>query len=163
MIYYSTYQGPLGLMVMTSDGDSLLSLDFYNGKYFTKDLKDFKENENLEVFKDTKTWLDQYFSGSIPKFFPKIKFQGTDFRKKVWKALVEIPYGQTLSYGEISKKLFGDKKHSQAVGGAVGHNPISIIVPCHRVLGADESLTGYAGGLDKKRFLLDLERITYRE
>lgn len=150
-------------MIMTSDGTFLLSLDFIDGKYYSKVLEAMEENMDLPVFLQTRTWLDQYFSGQSPDFTPAIKFIGTDFRKEVWTKLLEIPYGSSKSYGQISQELFGKKSHSQAVGGAVGSNPISIIVPCHRVLGADSSLTGYAGGLDKKKYLLDLEKISYKK
>ncbi|MDO5028759.1 MAG: methylated-DNA--[protein]-cysteine S-methyltransferase [Bacillota bacterium] len=163
MIYYSNYQSPLGPMLMTSDGSFLLGLDFVEEKNYSKDLKGMEENKDLPVFLQTRTWLDQYFSGQRPDFTPAIKFIGTDFRKKIWTKLLEIPYGSTISYGQISQDLYGKKSHSQAVGGAVGSNPISIIVPCHRVLGADSSLTGYAGGLDRKEFLLNLEKIAYKK
>lgn len=150
-------------MLMTSDGTNLTSLDFEDSKYISKDLKNFQEKTDLKVFIQTKRWLDLYFKGQVPDFLPKIKLEGTAFRKKVWQRLLEIPYGHSKSYGDLSQDLYGNKSHSQAIGGAVGHNPLSIIVPCHRVLGADRSLTGYAGGLERKKFLLDLEKIPYRK
>ena len=107
------------------------------------------------VLEQTERWLDIYFSGHEPDFVPPLKLNGSAFRRSVWDELMKIPYGQTASYGEIARKL--GTKSAQAVGGAVGHNPISIIVPCHRVLGADGSLTGYAAGVDKKMRLLELE------
>lgn len=116
-----------------------------------------------KILGDTKKWLDLYFSGEEPNFTPKLKLEGTEFRRDVWKILLEIPYGETLSYKDIANKLMASGKYermsSQAVGGAVGHNPISIIIPCHRVVGTSGSLTGYAGGLDRKVRLLKLEGI----
>lgn len=163
MKYFSYYKSPLGQMLMTSDGDHLLSLDFEDSKYISKDLKNFQEKSDLKVFIQTKRWLDLYFKGQVPDFFPQIKLEGTAFRKKVWERLLEIPYGTSKTYGDLSLEIFANKKYSQALGGAVGHNPISIIVPCHRVLGVDGRLTGYAGGLERKKFLLDLEKIPYRK
>ena len=116
-----------------------------------------------KILGDTKKWLDLYFSGEEPNFTPKLKLEGTEFRREVWKILLEIPYGETLSYKGIAEKLIASGKYermsSQAVGGAVGHNPISIIIPCHRVVGTSGSLTGYAGGLHRKVRLLELEGI----
>lgn len=116
-----------------------------------------------KILGDTKKWLDLYFSGEDPNFTPKLKLEGTEFRKDVWKILLEIPYGETLTYKDIAEKLMASGKYermsSQAVGGAVGHNPISIIIPCHRVVGTSGSLTGYAGGLARKVKLLELEGI----
>lgn len=120
--------------------------------------EDICENK---IFDETKRWLDIYFSHEEPKFTPKLNIKGSEFRKDVWKILLEIPYGKTLTYKAIAEKLVESKKYvrmsAQAVGGAVGHNPISIIIPCHRVVGASGSLTGYAGGLDRKVKLLELE------
>ena len=116
-----------------------------------------------KILGDTKKWLDLYFSGEEPNFTPKLKLEGTEFRREVWKILLEIPYGETLTYKDIANKLVASGKYermsSQAVGGAVGHNPISIIIPCHRVVGTSGSLTGYAGGLGRKVRLLELEGI----
>lgn len=116
-----------------------------------------------KILRDTKKWLDLYFSGVEPNFTPKLKLEGTEFRRDVWKILLEIPYGETLTYKDIAEKLMASGKYermsSQAVGGAVGHNPLSIIIPCHRVVGTSGSLTGYAGGLARKVKLLELEGI----
>lgn len=116
-----------------------------------------------KILGDTKKWLDLYFSGEEPNFTPKLNLEGTEFRRDVWKILLEIPYGETLTYKDIANKLMASGKYermsSQAVGGAVGHNPISIIIPCHRVVGTSGSLTGYAGGLARKVRLLELEGI----
>ncbi len=122
----------------------------------------FKEKE-LPVFDAVKTWLDIYFSGKEPDFMPPIHLTGSPFRLSVWKLLQQIPYGKTMTYGELARRIAGQRgllhMSAQAVGGAVGHNPISIIVPCHRVVGSDGSLTGYAGGVDKKQRLLALEGV----
>lgn len=116
-----------------------------------------------KILGDTKKWLDLYFSGEEPNFTPKLKLEGTEFRRDVWKILLEIPYGETLTYKDIAEKLMASGKYermsAQAVGGAVGHNPLSIIIPCHRVVGTSGSLTGYAGGLGRKVKLLELEGI----
>ena len=120
----------------------------------------FEEKEN-HILKDALRWLDIYFSGQKPDFLPKLHLIGTDFQREVWDILLEIPYGQTVTYGEIARKI-ADKRglktmSAQAVGGAVGHNRVSVIVPCHRVIGSDGSLTGYAGGIERKIKLLDIE------
>ena len=116
-----------------------------------------------KILGDTKKWLDLYFSGEEPNFTPKLKLEGTEFRRDVWKILLKIPYGETLTYKDIAEKLVASGKYermsSQAVGGAVGHNPLSIIIPCHRVVGTSGSLTGYAGGLGRKVRLVELEGI----
>ena len=122
-----------------------------------------EKNCDDKILGDAKKWLDLYFSGENPKFNPAMKLSGTEFRRDVWKILLEIPYGETLTYKDIANKLVASGKYermsSQAVGGAVGHNPISIIIPCHRVVGTSGSLTGYAGGLGRKVRLLELEGI----
>ena len=116
-----------------------------------------------KILGDTKKWLDLYFSGEEPNFTPKLKLEGTEFRRDVWKILLKIPYGETLTYKDIAEKLVASGKYermsSQAVGGALGHNPLSIIIPCHRVVGTSGSLTGYAGGLGRKVRLVELEGI----
>ena len=149
-------------MKIASDGTSLTGLWFDGQKYYAQTLSKLYEEKLLPVFEDTIRWLDTYFGGEIPDFTPELNLQSTPFRKAVWDILMTIPYGQTITYGEIGDILAqqkGKKKMSaQAVGGAVGHNPISIIIPCHRVVGADGRLTGYAGGLKRKQFLLDIER-----
>lgn len=119
----------------------------------------------LPIFKTTKQWLDIYFRGEIPDFTPPLRLKGTPFRKMVWEILLSISYGQTMTYGEIASKIAEQRglarMSAQAVGSAVGHNPISIIVPCHRVVGSDGSLTGYAGGVERKAALLALEHRDY--
>ncbi len=156
------YHSPLGTILLASDGSRLTGLWFENQKYYGNKLdKDAKEAD-LPLFWETKQWLDVYFSGSEPDFLPPIHLTGTDFQKKVWEILMGIPYGKTMTYKEIAdrvaKKQGKERMGARAVGSAVGHNPISIIVPCHRVIGAGGNLTGYAGGLDRKRALLSLEQ-----
>ena len=164
MICTTQYDSPIGSIVMAGDGESLTGLWFVGQKYFGSTLPG-GENPQLPIFQTTKRWLDLYFLGEIPDFTPALRLEGTPFRKAVWEILLSIPYGQTMTYGEIAGKIAEQKglprMSAQAVGNAVGHNPISIIVPCHRVVGSDGSLTGYAGGVEKKAALLALERANY--
>ena len=154
--YIAHYSSPLGSMTLASDGTALTGLWFNGQKYFADTLKEVQTlNPNLPIFDLTRQWLDIYFSGKEPTFTPPLLLQGSPFRKQVWQLLLEIPYGRTMTYGELARKL--QCKSAQTVGGAVGHNPISIIIPCHRVIGADGSLTGYAGGIERKASLLKLE------
>lgn len=154
--YIAHYSSPLGGMTLASDGTALTGLWFNGQKYFADTLKEVQTlNPNLPIFDLTRQWLDIYFSGKEPTFTPPLLLQGSPFRKQVWQLLLEIPYGRTMTYGEIARKL--QCKSAQAVGGAMEHNPISIIIPCHRVIGADGSLTGYAGGVERKASLLKLE------
>ena len=150
------YRSPLGNILMISDGTSLTELSFADASGMEKNACP------LPVFNDTRRWLDMYFAGQIPDFLPRLSPQGTAFRQSVWNMLLAIPYGQTTSYGELAKEIASrrqtEKMSAQAVGGAVGHNPIAIIIPCHRVIGKDGSLTGYGGGLWRKEWLLQLER-----
>lgn len=156
MTYTYNYSSPVGEILLAANDNGLTGLWFYGAKYFAADLEDERTEKLTPVLRQTLRWLDIYFSGSEPDFMPPLELHGSDFRRRVWAELAKIPYGETVTYGEIAKKL--GVKSAQAVGGAVGHNPVSIIVPCHRVLGADGSLTGYAGGTDKKARLLELER-----
>lgn len=155
MTYIHNYSSPLGEILLAANDDSLTGLWFYGAKYFAAGLEAEHTEKLTPVLKETVRWLDMYFSGSEPDFMPPVELHGSDFRRRVWEELMKIPYGETVTYGELAKAL--GVKSAQAVGGAVGHNPVSIIVPCHRVLGADGSLTGYAGGVDKKARLLELE------
>jgi methylated-DNA-[protein]-cysteine S-methyltransferase len=161
MNYLHHYTSPLGNMTMASDGTALTGLWFDDQKYFALGIDRNSPETDLSVFHETSHWLDLYFSGICPDFTPKLHLRGTDFQKMVWSILLTIPYGSTRSYREIADQIAAMRgvahMSAQAVGGAVGHNPVSIIVPCHRVLGSDGSLTGYAGGLEKKRYLLELE------
>jgi len=159
-------------MTATSDGTALTGLWFDDTEHYPHLLPEGGEEQKtqecagniLPVFEETDRWLDLYFAGEIPVFMPPIAMVGSDFQKEVWSILLTIPYGGTTSYGEIARKIAeqrGIKRMAaQAVGGAVGRNPICIIVPCHRVIGTDRSLTGYGGGMDRKIWLLNHEGIT---
>lgn len=160
--YMARYASPLGEMMMASDGVALTGLWFCGQKYFATTLSEERiEKVALPIFAEVRRWLDIYFSGKEPDFTPSLAPDGTAFRQQVWRKLREIPYGATTTYGALScavAEAMGKAAMSaQAVGGAVGHNPISIIVPCHRVMGADGSLTGYAGGIERKLALLKIE------
>ena len=157
MDYIYHYESPIGMITMASDGETLIGLWFDGQKYFGDSLGEAYEEKMLPIFEQTINWLDIYFSGGIPDFTPALTMRTTEFRKNVWNIMLSIPYGETLTYGEIAKKL--QSMSAQAVGGAVGHNSISLIIPCHRVVGSNGSLTGYAGGIDKKIKLLALEGI----
>ncbi|MBR1599727.1 MAG: methylated-DNA--[Lachnospiraceae bacterium] len=161
MEYIHHYDSPLGGITMASDGDALIGLWFDGQKYFADVLDDEYEKRRLPVFDETERWLDTYFGGKEPKNTPLLRLKTSEFRKAVWEIMLTIPYGKTMTYGEIAKRIAEERglvtMSSQAVGGAVGHNAISIIIPCHRVVGADGSLTGYAGGIERKRELLKLE------
>ena len=164
MIYTTYYNSPLGKILLAADEAGLIGLWFENQKYYADILNDEVVQKKSNILQKTEQWLDIYFSGEEPDFTPPLHMIGSDFRKSVWDILLTIPYGHTMSYGEIARKLEAEKGYSkmsaQAVGGAVGHNPISIIIPCHRVVGTNGSLTGYAGGIDKKVQLLTLENIS---
>jgi methylated-DNA-[protein]-cysteine S-methyltransferase len=141
-------------------GNALRGLWFTGQKYFPSGAETWLNEPDYPVFVSLKAWLKDYFERKNPAMQIPLSPQGTLFQQAVWKFLLEIPYGRTSSYGAIAARLAsaGKKASAQAVGGAVGHNPISLLIPCHRVLGADGSLTGYAGGLEKKRALLELEQ-----
>lgn len=162
-LYKILYNSSIGDLTIVSDGKNIIGLFIENQKYFMEGInEDIVYCDDLEIFIKTKNWLDRYFKGEKvdPLELPLMPF-GSSFRQMVWKILLEIPYGEVITYKYISekiKKITGKKNMStQAVGGAVSHNPISIIIPCHRVIGCDGSLTGYAGGIDKKMKLLKLE------
>ncbi len=165
MQYITHYNSPVGKLLLASDGENLTGLWIENQKYYGAGLeKEQSEQENLPVFIKTKEWLRRYFAGERPNPAElSLKPGGSVFRQNVLQILQEIPYGETITYGEIAKKIAekeGKKSMSgQAVGGAVGHNPISIIIPCHRVVGSNGSLTGYAAGIDTKIQLLHLEGV----
>ena len=148
-------------MTMASDGSSLIGLWFDGQRHFASSVQETPVWGDLPVFEETARWLDLYFGGDLPGFTPPLSLSGTPFQKEVWEMLLEIPYGETMTYGEIASRIAErrgmERMSSQAVGGAVGRNPVSLIVPCHRVLGKDGNLVGYAGGLDKKEKLLSLE------
>lgn len=207
MTYTAHYDSPIGGITLASDGHALTGLWFDGQKHFPSTLtKETSEDSDLPVFKQTRKWLDIYFAGKCPDFIPPLAPQGTLFQQKVWELLLAIPYGKTVTYGEIAQRfvetrliaslhgatpqsaflrgascsgaslrdaslkgaslqgtsiqgtLLTKNMSAQAIGGAVGRNPISLIIPCHRVIGANGSLTGYAGGLERKKYLLELEQ-----
>lgn len=163
-MYVNHCQSPLGGITLASDGDAIVGLWFDGQKYFGAGLPRTCQTEDLPIFQETRRWLELYFqSKRPPDFTPRLRPLGTKFRQVVWDILLKIPYGQTVTYGEISKAVARENHLTsmspQAVGGAVGHNPISLIIPCHRVVGTGGSLTGYAGGIDKKIALLTLEGV----
>lgn len=163
MVYICKYESPIGGLTAASNGIALTGLWFDGQKYFGSTLTEQYEERELPVFAKTRDWLDLYFYGENPDFMPPLAVAGSEFRKAVWHILQQIPYGQTMTYGEIAKKMakqMGTARMSaQAVGSAVGRNPISILIPCHRVVGSNGSLTGYAGGIEKKAALLELEHV----
>lgn len=162
MDYVGRYNSPLGTMTMASDGVALVGLWFDGQQRYADVLQADWREESRSIFDETVKWLNVYFSGGTPDVTPRLALRGTEFGKVVWKILATIPYGATTSYGDLSRgvarQLGRAHMSAQAVGGAVARNPISLIIPCHRVVGADGSLTGYAGGLDRKKKLLDWER-----
>ena len=162
MLYTSHYASPLGGMTLVSDGTALVGLYFDGQKYAAEGLDATRTQKNLPIFEEARRWLDVYFSGRKPDFTPPTAPAGTAFQQSVWEILRTIPYGQTVTYGAIARRIeqnTGCRMSAQAVGGAVGRNPISILIPCHRVVGTNGSLTGYAGGIDKKAYLLRIEEI----
>ncbi|MCI8646638.1 MAG: methylated-DNA--[protein]-cysteine S-methyltransferase [Firmicutes bacterium] len=163
MQYTSAYDSPLGKILLAADDIGLVGLWFEGEKYYAEGLSSEHEERETPALQQTKEWLDIYFSGQEPDFLPPLHMEGSPFRLNVWKLLQQIPYGTTVTYGDLAKAIAREKgldhMSAQAVGGAVGHNEISIIVPCHRVVGTNGSLTGYAGGIDKKKRLLTLEGV----
>ena len=169
------YNSPLGGITLACDEEGLTGLWFDGQKYFGGGIlkggakkeqgAEEKEGKRSPVLEQTVKWLDLYFSGRKPDFTPPLHLVGSEFRHAVWEMLLKIPYGQTTTYKELAGRIAEQREiktmSAQAVGGAVGHNPVSIIVPCHRVLGTDGSLTGYAGGIDKKISLLTLEKAAF--
>ncbi len=164
-MYITEYNSPIGKMLLAAKDEKLCGLWFFGQKYFDENIiKNAVSDDGTDIFKQTKDWLNRYFKRKKPSPFnlPLVPY-GSDFRQEVWKILLTIPYGETITYGKIAK-IIADKKglnkmSAQAVGGAIGHNPISIIIPCHRVLGQNGKLTGYAGGEDKKLWLLKHEEV----
>jgi len=163
MQYTAAYRSPLGKILLAADETGLTGLWFEGQKYFGISLGRKSEMRDLPIFDAARKWLDCYFSGGEPDFQLPVHLIGTAFQKEVWGILRTIPYGQTTTYGTIAGQLAQQRgiahMSAQAVGGAVGRNPLSIIVPCHRVVGTHGSLTGYAGGIDKKIALLQLEGV----
>ena len=162
MINTQRYDSPLGGILLAADETGLRGLWFDGAKYFGRGLPAERVEGDNPALSEARRWLDIYFAGEAPDFLPPLHPVGSEFRQAVWQLLLRIPYGKTITYGELAarmaEKMGLPRMSAQAVGGAVGHNPISILIPCHRVVGTDGSLTGYAGGIDKKRRLLELER-----
>jgi methylated-DNA-[protein]-cysteine S-methyltransferase len=161
MEYVCTMKSPVGLLTVSSDGRNVSGLWIEGQKYFARTLGEDVLEQNLPVFEELGRWLDVYFAGREPDFMPPLMPRGSPFQKSVWEALCKIPYGHTTSYGELAQGLPGQggRGSARAVGGAVGHNPISILIPCHRVIGKNGDLTGYAGGIAAKTKLLRLEGV----
>ena len=164
-MYQSFYDSPLGKLLLQSDGENLTALKIQKHRFYHDYEKDSMiQKDDLEIFKETRDWLDRYFRKEKPgiKELP-LKPQGTEFRERVWRILCEIPYGTVITYGDIARRIAKEdgieKMSAQAVGGAVGHNPIGIIIPCHRVIGQNGKLTGYGGGIENKIKLLELEEV----
>ena len=160
MIFVSHYDSPLGILYLAADEEALKGVWFEGQKYFANTLPVGHCAQTTPILAEAKRWLDIYFAGKEPDFLPPLHPVGSSFQQSVWKILLTIPYGQIITYGDIARQLAaqqGGRVSAQAVGGAVGHNKVSIIIPCHRVVGANGSLTGYAGGIDKKIKLLELE------
>lgn len=163
MQYKMNYSSPVGVLTITTDGTHITGLWFDNQSDYERKLNDKVVAQEQPIFQKVRTWLDHYFQGDNPTIDFPLKPTGTAFREQVWEILTTIPSGETMTYGEIADKIARvkgkDKMSAQAVGGAVGSNPISILIPCHRVVGADGSLTGYGGGIDKKIKLLEIETV----
>lgn len=155
MIYTCKYESPLGMLTLASDAENLCGVWFDGQAYFGHSAPKPWQEKEVPVLTQTKCWLDAYFAGKTPPPLPPLRPEGTAFRKAVWEMLLTVPLGQTVTYGQLARQL--GVACAQAVGGAVGHNPISILIPCHRVVGSDGSLTGYAGGIARKQALLELE------
>ena len=167
MDYITRYESPLGGITLAADGAALVGLWFDGQRHFAETLDSWHEEcASLPIFGEAKRWLDLYFSGRDPGFTPRLAMRTTPFRKQVWEIMLAIPYGKTMTYGEIAKRMAETRPiaspqgSARAVGGAVGHNSISLIIPCHRVVGANGALTGYAAGIDRKMQLLRMERET---
>lgn len=164
MTYYDQIESPVGLLTVVSDGTSVTRLWIEGQKYSETEMREISKNPDLAVFKQVKEWMDCYFSGKDPGFLPPMAPAGGEFRQSVWNILREIPYGHLITYGDIARQIAEQRRtgrmSAQAVGGAVGHNPISILIPCHRVVGTHGNLTGYSGGLPIKVKLLELEHVS---
>jgi methylated-DNA-[protein]-cysteine S-methyltransferase len=156
--YFTHFDSPLGTMLAIANENAVTDLHIVSGKYVPKLDDDWVDSPKLPVFLQLRQELGEYFAGKRKSFDVKLAPEGTEFQKAAWKALTKIPFGQTRSYGEQAAAI-GNPKAVRAIGAANGRNPIAIVVPCHRVIGANGTLTGYAGGLDKKEFLLKLEGI----
>ena len=154
----SSYLSPLGPVTLACDDQAVIGLWFDGQRYFGSTLPPDAQRQEHPLLDQAKKWLDIYFSGHDPRFLPPIRYGSTPFRKAVCDVMLTIPYGGTMTYGQIAAALGRQRMSARAVGLAVGRNPISLLIPCHRVVGADGSLTGYSGGLSRKAALLELER-----
>ena len=167
MIYYILYNSPIGQLTIASDKENIIGLWIEKQKYFKSTISEnVIEDNSLSILQDVKCWLDRYFNGDRPQINElPLKPKGTEFRLLVWKIPCEIPYGQVITYKDIPKKICKimnkDKMSAQEIGSTISHNPISIIIPCHRVIGSDNTLKGYAGGIDKKEKLLNFEGVVF--
>ncbi|MGI8420271.1 MAG: methylated-DNA--[protein]-cysteine S-methyltransferase [Candidatus Levyibacteriota bacterium] len=157
---YTIFSSPMGDILVTSDGEKILRFGFVGQKYLVEVPKEWAEKSDHKLLSEAKRQTDDYFSGKRKQFELPLFANGTPFQKKVWRALETIPFGQVTSYREIARKI-GNPKAVRAVGAAIGRNPIGIIIPCHRVIGTNGTLTGYAGGLDRKQLLLKLEGVVH--
>ncbi|MDR2144462.1 MAG: methylated-DNA--[protein]-cysteine S-methyltransferase [Treponema sp.] len=166
MEYIHKIKSPVGILTVSSDGQNISGLWIEGQKYFAKNLEKDVSEKNLPIFGNVQKWLAIYFSGREPDFMPPLMPKGSPFQKTVWNNLCKIPYGQTTTYGGLAKQIElenkGKRTSARAIGSAVGHNPISILIPCHRVIGKNGDLTGYAGGIANKIKLLELEGITIK-
>ncbi len=160
MQFYSRYESPFGEITIAADEEGIIGLWFKDQKYFGRGLSKDAIEQETDVILEAKKWLDTYFAGKKPDFMPKLHMVGTDFQLAVWKALQTIPYGSTISYGELAKQIKTRKGTAspRAVSGAVGHNSILLLIPCHRVIGKNGEMTGYAAGVERKIKLLELEK-----
>ena len=166
MVFTCHYDSPLGGILLAADEIGLTGLWFRGGRYFADTLPPTARERETPILAEARRWLDIYFTGKEPDFLPPLHPIGSDFRQAVWQILLMIPYGKTMTYGEIARVLAEKqglpRMSAQAVGGAVGHNAISILIPCHRVVGTGGSLTGYGGGIERKVKLLELEQVNMR-
>ena len=162
-IIYTTYESPLGTLTLYATASALVGLTFPTQSVNFQEPVVIDKTISSPILQQTIQWLDQYFNGQIPTVSIPLAPQGTTFQEKVWSQLQHIPYGTSLTYGELSQRVFNSPtpKGAQAIGSAVGANPISLIIPCHRILGKGKALTGYTGGLSIKRALLTIEHIDF--
>lgn len=157
MDYTQYYSSPMGEMLLASDGVALVGVWFVGQRHFAAVLAQEQREQSVPVLEETRLWLDSYFRGDVPPQAPNLSLRATPFQRRVWECLLAIPYGKTATYGEIAERVARGRGAARAVGGAVGRNAISVIIPCHRVVAADGSLTGYAAGTEIKAGLLRLE------
>ena len=162
-IIYTTYESPLGTLTLYATASALVGLTFPTQSVNFQEPVVIDQTISSPILQQTIQWLDQYFAGQVPTITIPLAPQGTKFQQNVWSQVEHIPYGSSLTYGELSQRVFNSPtpRGAQAIGSAVGANPISLIIPCHRVLGKGNALTGYTGGLSIKRALLTIEHIDF--